>query len=216
MKKIICFFVCFIFFSAIYADKGIYTYTASGNIFFYSKNADRILQLTHSEKSKHPVLSPDGRWLAFVERSNHIIPGHCGDLADTGSKYSDEIWIDDLQKMKLTRLVKNNFNCDSPSKIIVDPKKLIFSPNSKTLYFETSAGITYDAVRAVNVDGKNLRLVTYGGEYHVIKNGKYKGDLIVNQHRYRFKGDTSLGSYDWDWLYSPAGKQIRLWKKENF
>lgn len=28
-----------------------------------------------------------------------------------------------------------------------------------------------------------------GNEHHVIKDGKYEGDLVVNQHRYRFKGD---------------------------
>jgi hypothetical protein len=32
----------------------------------------------------------------------------------------------------------------------------------------------------------------------------------VNQHRYRFKGDTPLGSYNWDWLFTPSEKQIKL------
>lgn len=45
--------------------------------------------------------------------------------------------------------------------------------------------------------------------------GKYKGDIVANQHRYRFRGDTPLGGYDWDWLFTPAGKQIKLYKKRN-
>ena len=34
---------------------------------------------------------------------------------------------------------------------------------------------------------------------------KDKNNLIVLQHRYRPQG----GSYDWYWLYTPQGKQIR-------
>ena len=46
-----------------------------------------------------------------------------------------------------------------------------------------------------------------------IKSGK--GDIIVNQHRYRFKDDTPLGSYNWDWIFTPTGRQIKLYKKED-
>lgn len=211
MQKIAFIFTCLLFFVSAFADQGIYTYSKSGNIFFYSKNADHVLQLTHSGKNKHPALSSDGKWLAFVKRSSHVMPGHCGDFADTGSQYADEIWIYDLQKMKLKRLVKNNFDCDEPTKMIVDPKSLVFSLDSKTLYFETSAWVTSGAVHAVNVNGKNLRFVIDGGEYRIVQNGPYKGDLIVNQHRYHDKG----GSYNWDWLFTPDGKQIKLYKKED-
>jgi len=36
-----------------------------------------------------------------------------------------------------------------------------------------------------------------------VSKGQYKGYLIVNQHRYFIGG----GSYDWYWLFSPAGKE---------
>lgn len=210
MQKISFVLLCALFFANAFADEGIYTYSKLGNIFVYSKNADHILQLTYSGKNKHPVLSPDGRWVAFVKRSNHVMPGHCGDFADTGSSYADEIWIDDLQTMKFKRLVKNNFDCDEPTKMIIDPKSLAFAPNSKTLYFETSAWVTSGAIHAVNMNGKNLRFVADGGEYHIVQHGHYRGDLIINQHHYHDKG----GSYNWDWLFTPEGKQIKPYKKE--
>ena len=85
-----------------------------------------------------------------------------------------------------------------------------FSPDSKTLYFATSAWATSGAIHAIDVNGKNLRFITAGNEYHVVTHGKYRGDLIVNQHRYHDQG----GSYDWDWLFTPQGKQIKLYRKE--
>ena len=117
--------------------------------------------------------------------------------------------------MKKRILVKDNFACDDPEKKITDPVQLHFSSNSKTLYFQTSAWVTSGAIHAIDMDSKSPRFVTDGNEYHVIKYGKYRGDLVINQHRYRFKGDTPLGSYDWDWLYTPQGKQIKLYKKED-
>ena len=67
----------------------------------------------------------------------------------------------------------------------------------------------------MDVDGNHLRFVTAGGRLRVVQYGKYKDNIIVNQHRYRFKGDTPLGSYNWDWLFTPTGKQIKLYKKED-
>lgn len=208
-------FILFLMFSSsIFADQGIYTYSKFGYIFFYSKNNDHILQLTYSGKSKDPVLSPNGKWLAFVMRSRNLIPNACA-FSLTKTNYADEIFMFDLKTMRKKILVPDKPDCDHPKKVIIDPNDLQFSPDSKTLYFATSAWATSGAVHAVDVDGKNLRFVTDANEYHIIKHGKYKGDLIVYQHRYRFKKDTPLGSYDWDWLFTPEGKQIKLYKKED-
>ena len=214
MLKIILFILCSLFLTSTFADRGIYTYSKSGNIFFYSKNENKVLQLTHSGKNAHSVLSPDQRWIAFITRSNYIIPRACA-FSLTKTNYADEIRIVDLKKMRKKILVAVHPDCDHAKKVIIDPNDLQFSPDGKTLYFATSAWATSGAVHAVNVDGKKLRFVIDGNEYRVVQHGKYKSDLIVNQHRARFKGDTPLGTYDWDWLFTPEGKQIKLYKKEN-
>jgi len=210
MRKIILFLTSCVFLTSVFADHGVYTYAKHGNIFFYSNNQHKVLQLTHDGIDKDPVLSPNREWLVFIRKTNHVMSDNCAAFAETGSKYSDEIWVYDFKKMQLHRLVKNNFLCNHPTKMIVDPQDLLFSPDSKTVYFETSAWATSDAIHAINPNGKKLRLVTDANEYHVIQHGIYKGDLVVNQHRYHSKG----GSYDWDWLFSPGGKQIKLYRRE--
>lgn len=177
------------------------------------KNA-KILRLTNDIKSADLIESPDGKWIVFVKKSNHTIPSNCFYFSEKG-EHADEIWIINTKEMTKKLLVAPHFNCKDISIVIIDPHNLQFSPNSKTLYFETSAWVTSGAIHAVDVDGTHLKFVTDGSELRVVQSGPYKGNIIVNQHRYRFKGNTPLGSYNWDWLFTPTGKQVKLYKKEN-
>ena len=172
----------------------------------------RILQLTRNAKSIDLIESPDGKWIAFVKKSNYIIPSNCFYPSKKGEQ-ADEIWIVNTKEMTKKLLVAPHFSCGDVSKVVIDPHNLQFSPDSKTLFFETSAWVTSGAIHAVDVISNHLRFVTDGGELRVVQSGPYKGNIIVNQHRYRFKGNTPLGSYNWDWLFTPAGKQIKLYNK---
>lgn len=174
----------------------------------------KVFQLTKNTKLTNLIESPDGKWIAFVKKSNFTIPSNCFYSAEKG-EHANEIWIVNTREMTKKLLVAPHFICGDVSKVVIDPHNLQFSPNSKTLYFETSAWVTSGAIHAVDVDGNHLRFVTDGNELRVVQSGPYKGDIIVNQHRYRFKGDTPLGSYNWDWLFTPTGMQIKLYKKES-
>ena len=185
---------------------------ASAHIQNVQSKKDRIMQLTQGAKLTDLVESPDNRWIAFVKNSKYVVPNNCFYFFSKGDR-ADEIWIINTEKMVKKLLVVPHFTCGDVTKVILDPNNLQFSPDSKTLYFETSAWVTSGAVHAVDVDGKNLRFVTDGGELRVVQTGRYKGDLIVNQHRYRMKDDIPLGSYNWDWLYTPTGKQIKLYQR---
>lgn len=169
-----------------------------------------IKQLTQDAKTTDQVLSPNGRWLVYIKKSNFIVRSNCFYPISKG-EHCDEIWIVDLKKINKQLLVANHFSCGDVTKVILDPHHLEFSPDSKTLYFETSAWVVSGAIHAVDINGKNLRFVTAGGDFHVVQNGPYKGNLIVNQHRYHDGG----GSYNWDWLFTPTGKQIKLYQKED-
>ncbi len=180
----------------------------------YSKiKHEEMSRLMRGAKLTDLIESPDDKWIAFVKKSNYTVPSNCFYFFSKGD-HGDEIWIINKAKMTKRLLVADHFDCDDVSRDIIDPHHLRFSPDSKTLYFETSAWVTSGAVHAVDVDGKNLRFVIDGVELRIIQTGQYKGDLVVNQHRYRFKGDTPLGSHNWDWLFTPAGKQVKLYKKE--
>ncbi len=172
------------------------------------------MQLTKDAKLTDLNKSPDRKWIVFVKKSNYIIPSNCFYFSVRG-EHADEIWIVNTKEMTKKILVAPHFSCGDVSKVIIDPHNLQFSPDSKTLYFETSAWVTSGAIHAVDVGGNHLRFVTDGGELRVVQSGAYKGNIIVNQHRYHSKGDTPLGSYNWDWLFTPTGKQIKLYKKES-
>ena len=171
-----------------------------------------LIQLTMiATVHAHEVLSPDGKWIAIVKRSDFTVPNNCY-FAFSKGDYADEIWLINSENRKRRLLVASHFDCRDVTKVILDPHNLQFSPDSKTLYFETSAWVTSGAIHAVDIDGKHLRFITDGGELQVMQNGSYKGDLIVNKHRYRFKGDTPQGSYNADWLLTPTGKEIKVYK----
>jgi len=176
------------------------------------ENDTRILQLTKNAKLTDLTESPDGKWIVFVKKSNYTIPSNCFYFSEKGEQ-ADEIWIVNTKEMSKKLLVAPHFTCGDVSKVIIDPHNLQFSPNSKTLYFETSAWVTSGAIHAVDVDGHHLRFVTDGSELRVVQSGPYQGDIIITQHRYRFKNNTPLGSYDWDWLFTPTGKQIKVYEK---
>lgn len=195
---------------------GIFIFTALMVLFIYfvrpyylHRKNEKIAQLTRDAKLTDIIESPDGKWIAFVAKSNYIVPSNCFYFAGK-EDHTDEIWMVNTENLTKKLIVYPTFNCDDVSKDTIDPHHLRFSPDSKTLYFETSAWVTTGAIHAVDVDGKNERFVIDGDELRIVQGGKHKGDLIVNQHSYRFKGDTPLGSYNADFLYTPSGKKIKI------
>jgi hypothetical protein len=85
-------------------------------------------------------------------------------------------------------------------------KNLLLSPDGKTLYFQTDAWATSNAVHAINIATKRVSFVAPGEIACVILAGQYQGDLVIEQHRYFVQG----GSYDNLWLFSPSGKEVGL------
>lgn len=196
----------------IFLFTGIATVYAQDDTPHKNESVIKIAQLTQNAKLTDLIESPDAKWIAFVKKSNYTIPSNCFYFSEKGEQ-ADEIWIANTKETTKKLLVAPHFSCKDVSKVIIDPHNLQFSPDSKTLYFETSAWVTSGAIHAVDVDGNHLRFVTDGSELRVVQSGRYKGNIIANQHRYRFKGNTPLGSYDWDWLFTPTGKRIKLYKK---
>ena len=199
-----------------------------------------FIQISLSQEMQNildSIASPDGKLIAFIKPTKKIIPDRCFSTLnpddaieatadpDTGLstepdqsenlKYANQIWIYNTKSKKEKLLVDVNFDCDKPERQMVDPGQIKFSPDSRKLYFIATGWVTSGALHVVNIDGTDEHYLIPANSYQFVKNGQYKGDLIVNQHHYRIKGDTPLGSYDWDWLFTPEGKQIQLYKKEN-
>src|SRR5438105_28126 len=92
-----------------------------------------------SDDNIESVTSPNGRWIAYIKKSTHLVPKNCTDFSTLNGPYANEIWILNLKNKTHRLLVRNNFSCHIPTKKLIDPQNLSFSPDSKTLYFETSA-----------------------------------------------------------------------------
>jgi len=142
-------------------------FVEQGNI-YYILGDNKKNQVTNIGKDHSPRLSPDKKIIAFIRTTNISIPKTCAYFVDTGSDYTKQIWTYDIATKKERLLVKNNFLCDEPKKMIVDPNDLQFSPDGKTLYFFTSAWTTSGALHAINIDGAKLRYVTPALSYEVI------------------------------------------------
>jgi hypothetical protein len=175
----------------------------AGNIYFTQAN-DQVIQLTSSGQAHSPVLSPDKKSIAFISAGREMIPELCRNFANTHSAYGNQIWIIDIEHKKEQLLVKNNFKCSKPMEMIIAPHHLTFSPDSKTLYFLTRAWTTSSALHVVSISDTKEHYLLPANSLTVVKDGEYKGDLILNQHRYFVGG----GSYDWYWLFTPGGKEI--------
>lgn len=179
------------------------TFVKSGTIYFIHDNKQTI-QLTSAGLAHSPVLSPDKKSIAFIKVGKDPIPEQCRKFSGTNSTYGEQIWIIDIEHKKERLLVKNNFECTKPIEMIIAPRYLTFSPDSKTLYFLTYAWTTSKALHTVNIADAKQRYLLPANSLAVATDEEYKGNLILNQHRYFIGG----GSYDWYWLFTPEGKEI--------
>lgn len=201
MRKLVL--VCFILFSSsVFAaeTKSHDAFAKEGNIYYLQDGKD--VQVTTSGKDQAPVLSPDKKMIAFIRTSNQKVPDACDDV-ESRSEFASQIWLYDIAEKKERLLVDNNFSCDKPEKKIINPKHLQFSPASDVLYFLTPGWVTSSALHAVKSDGTNEHYIVPANSLEVLQEGRYKGGLIVLQHRYFIGGDT----FDWYWLFTPEGKE---------
>ncbi len=149
------------------------------------KNA-KIAKLTQDAKLTDLIESIDGKWIVFVKKSNYTVPSNCFYFFTKGEQ-ANEIWIVNTGEMTKKLLVAPHFSCGDVSKVILDPHSLQFSPDSKTLYFETSAWVTSGAVHAVNVDGNHLRFVTDGSELSVVQSGHNCESTSLSRWRWKLQ-----------------------------
>ena len=73
-----------------------------------------------------------------------------------------------------------------------------------SVYFLSAAWAVSNAVHLLDLASNKQRFITDGNSLELVPVGKYRGYLIVSQHRYHKNG----GSYDDFWLVSPKGKTI--------
>ena len=177
-------------------------YSDAGNIFI--ERAGGATKLTASEMDVDPVLSPNGAFVVYTRQGRGRSRRHY----EPHQFCPTEPRPDELRRINLDggddRLLLKGRGGD-PEHQLCDFKSKQFSSDSRRLYFLNPAWATSDALHAFDVRGGEEHFLLPANDFLVLNfcRSKYKDHLVVLSHRYFLFG----GSYDWYWLYDPAGKK---------
>ncbi|HSP62197.1 MAG TPA: hypothetical protein VLQ90_04365 [Pyrinomonadaceae bacterium] len=175
-------------------------FAKDGNVFITDRSG-QTKKITSLGRDSQPSLSPDWRRIAFVRST----PGKKVQTS-LGDAEATELWLVDSDGEQLELLVSGKENGD-PKKSLADFSSPQFSPDGRRIYFMSTGWVTSGAVHVVDIHSKRESFVSPGNTLEVIQKGKYRGYLIVQEHKY-FSG-AKVGSYDHYWLLTPNGREIR-------
>lgn len=167
-----------------------------GNVYYRAADGSER-QITRDGGYGAPTLSPDGRTLAFVREDEKPDPGGQGGLTS--------LWIADAATGAARRLLAGRPH-DDPKRDLARFRDPAFSLDGGFIYVEAEAWATSGAIHQVEVATGRERFVVDGWLYGVIRNGRYRGHLLVGQHKYH--GAPDYGSYNPVSVFRPDGKKI--------
>ena len=214
MKNLVNLTKLIIIFTTIYL---LYTFSSfaeptkvfvkNGNIYLI-KDGETI-QITNNGKDSAPVLSPDGRQIVFIRQvqafENNpfgLPPTDAGITMGYWSPY--EIWTVYLDEMTPKVLIKSHYNPKNSKENIGWFTNIIFSPDSKKIYFDGFPGTaTTYTIHCANRDGTEERWIHYGNLVNIInnKNDPYYGYLLIQKR-------SPYGAYEEFAVITPEGKEI--------
>lgn len=144
------------------------------------------IQVT-AQGGQNPVLSPDGLSIAFIQARSR----------------GSELWLYDIGRRKGRCLLRSHPTEDNRTNLR-DLNNPAFSLRGETIYVQSAAWVTSDALFRVDVTSGAHHYIDAGNSLVVIRDGPYAGDLIVSQHTYRAGG----GAYEQLVLMRPDGKKV--------
>jgi hypothetical protein len=181
--------------------QSVRVYSDAGSIFI--ERAGRTTKLTASEMDVDPVLSPSGTFVVYTRQGRGRSRRHY----EPHQFCPTEPRPDELRRINLDgsddRLLLKGRR-GAPDVQLCDFKSKQFSSDGRRLYFLTPGWARSDALHVYDVRASEERFLLPANDVLVLNfcRSYYKDHLIVLSHRNFFLG----GSYDWYWLYDPAGK----------
>lgn len=154
-----------------------------GNLYYNQQ------QLSNLGKDSQASLSPDGKQIVFIR-----------EMANKNT----ELWLMDVTGQNARSVVQTHEHEDVKQNLS-ELNNPLFSLDGKSVYFLSAAWATSNAVHQLDLTSNKQRFITDGNSLELVPAGKYRGYLIVSQHRYHKNG----GSYEAFWLISPKGKAIK-------
>jgi hypothetical protein len=174
-----------------------------GNVVLVAPGGTRTT-LTDTGRDSEAVLSPDGHWVVYTragasqERSDDDEFPDCATLPAP----------DELRRIRIDgsddTLLMTGGAGSEPKESLCGFFEKQFSADGETLYFLSPAWTTSAALHAFSLQRKAARYLIPANAYLVLHDCKDKdlaGAIMAEQHRYFVLG----GSYDWFWLFDPAG-----------
>jgi hypothetical protein len=154
--------------------------------------------LTTDHKSGHPVLSPDGRTVAWI---------HIDKTEQVDQRGETSLWVADGLTGAIRKLSRGTQRDDFRSNI-VNPYSAAFSLDGGFLYVTSELGSVTNGIHEIRLATDQHKFIIEGTLESAIRTGPYRGYLIVWQHRYF--GPPKQGSYDGTYVVRPDAKQIFL------
>ncbi len=158
---------------------------------------------TTAGESPKKVYSQDRKMFAYIETSKDMVPTGCGDAP------ADVIYFSEAPGNTPYPLFKKAAKVATHQAIgdiyIGGIEGMDFSSDGKELYFLCAAYAVSGAVLAIDLHSKGIRYVVDANSLEVVKDGKWKGNLIVQRHKYKKEG----GAYEIRCVVSPQGKELK-------
>lgn len=161
----------------------------------------RVQPLTADDRALEGALSPDGQSVAWIRRED-------GPGAATGGETSPgltSLHIVD-RASHVDRLVLMGAPHDDLKQDLQAMRHPTWSLDGGFVYVMASAWATSDAIHQVNVRTGAHRFVIDGNSLSVIRNGPYRGMLLVSRHLYRDAPE--YGSYEPSFVIRPDGHVV--------
>ena len=159
-----------------------------------------------TQKLKDSIILITDSCVFFIRQTNKK-PIYAGN----GDSTNNELWIRYNNSKNEELLVECRDNED-PKKLIVNIFAAILSDDKRKIYFMCDAWATSAAIHEIDLKTRKERFICDGNYLAVIKKGKHKGNLIVNQHRY--SSNIEEGSYDFFYIVDENGKVIETLGEE--
>lgn len=166
-----------------------------GNVWLIEGN--QKTQISVFGNASEPQLSPDGKRLVYVQDISN-------EKQFTDGEQHTRICSVDLPGDFSLFLIQES--AEKSLKAMHSPR---FSPDGSCLYFLNHTSKTSDSLCCYDFHGPMKQNICAANSVDVIAHAlapTLVGKLIIQQHRYHKNGN---GSYDWYYLFSPEGKELR-------